>query len=572
MAAPTPSPYHLKLLEARRAFEAGPRADVLKALARELADVLAWLGSEVGQGALGSDHAAAVMAGLRRTLARVADRLATVLDAEALAALELAARYAEDATAALVRPVAPQLVTQVTFASVPELAVEGLFVRRGLQQTTYRALLRRGAARSMPTFETMIVRAVATGQTGESLAADLATALGRVDPLVRKAAARATSPYGRLMKRRLLAEAASEVNPEALTAARRLWYEARRIAVTEMNVAHAEGSRAAAVRSPVVDLLRWRVSGRHDGLLTSPDVCDYYRFANLHGYGVGLYHPGAFPALPHPHCACHGAHVLRPVERWGGEARPLPEHLGDIDAQVRRKAEAAGQRAMSDAEWERESAKGHVGARLAVRMARAEDGAAGLVVPLPGGGYNAAPFNKGRPRGMPRVQMDMLSEDHLPMLRHYETLTTRFPWAEYEKDAAGIWRHPSAPRKSEDDLLVERLLVGEGKRLVSLPENFTGQLEGVQPPDFEVDGMIGQGKVRRPVTGDPMKKTLHIMRAERRAGPHMVLVFDSGAEVDVVKLREQAGRVFALDNILHAVSVYRIEPDGSVRLLFRADR
>ena len=280
---------------------------------------------------------------------------------------DLAAQYAEEATAALVRPVAPQLVTQATFAAVPDLAVEGLFVRRGLGQTTYRALLRRGAARAMPAFETMITRAVATGQTGDSLASDLAGALARVDPLVRQAAARSTTPAGRLLKRRLMVEAAD--NPEALTAARRLWYEARRIAVTEMNVAHAEGSRVAAVRSPVVDLLRWRVSGRHDGLPSSPDRCDVYRYADLHGFGPGLYHPAAMPALPHPHCACHGAHVLRPVERWGEAARPLPVRLGSVRA-ARARAERAGGRRMGDAEWAREAGGALALAKVVLRAAR----------------------------------------------------------------------------------------------------------------------------------------------------------------------------------------------------------
>lgn len=372
------SPYHQRLYRARHELDAGPRADVLRAVAEHYADLIADLagqtmnvdGIEVSRGPLTPDDADRIVRALRDALRRLTDRLAGAIDREAQAAIELAVTAAEEAAASIVKP-GSGLLVHADFAAVPERAVEGLFVRRGLDDGyTYAALLRRGAARAQPLFEGLVARAVTTGQTGDELTRDLAAALADVDPLVRTAARRATGANGRLLKRALLREARLDPNPDVLPAARRLWYEARRVAVTEVNVAFAEADRAASAVSPVVDLLRWRVSGRHDGLKTGACSCDFYRTADLHGYGPGLYHPRAYPALPHPHCACRAEHVLRPASDWGTPKRPLPERVGAYDPAARAQAERDRGQPFGDAQWARVSGAGRERALLALRAAR----------------------------------------------------------------------------------------------------------------------------------------------------------------------------------------------------------
>jgi len=122
-------------------------------------------------------------------------------------------------------------------------------------------------------------------------------------------------------------EFSSMTDGDTLQRARKLLYDARRIMVTEINTAYFEADRVATMRSPVVDLVKWQVSGRHFSIPSSPDVCTLYYQGNYHGYGPGVFHPANLPSKPHPHCACSTIPVVRPPAEWDNPPRPVPDAL-----------------------------------------------------------------------------------------------------------------------------------------------------------------------------------------------------------------------------------------------------
>ena len=106
------------------------------------------------------------------------------------------------------------------------------------------------------------------------------------------------------------------------TAMKKMLFDVDRIARTEINNAYTEADRAGAERSPVIKGIRWTLSGRHEGLPSSPDICDVYAEMDDHGMGAGVYFAETLPARPHPFCLCNILFEMRTPEEWG---LPKPE-------------------------------------------------------------------------------------------------------------------------------------------------------------------------------------------------------------------------------------------------------
>ncbi|MGH7577929.1 MAG: hypothetical protein ACREM1_22765, partial [Longimicrobiales bacterium] len=105
---------------------------------------------------------------------------------------------------------------------------------------------------------------------------------------------------------------------------------ARLIARTEpMNAEHEAGIQAA-IASPVVAAIQWRLSGRHP----VRDQCDDLAHGDWFGLGPGIYDPRQVPRRPHPRCLCLRTHVLRSPEEWGAERGPLPALRSDAAARI----------------------------------------------------------------------------------------------------------------------------------------------------------------------------------------------------------------------------------------------
>jgi hypothetical protein len=114
------------------------------------------------------------------------------------------------------------------------------------------------------------------------------------------------------------------IRPTQMRDVRTLFYDARRIQVSEMNNALREANTEGLRESPVVLAAKWEVSGRHD--LGDPDECSVLHTADYYGFGPGMYPPDKFPLAPHPHCQCHQAGPVRfrPPREWGRPKPPAP--------------------------------------------------------------------------------------------------------------------------------------------------------------------------------------------------------------------------------------------------------
>ena len=108
-------------------------------------------------------------------------------------------------------------------------------------------------------------------------------------------------------------------------AARKLRYEATRIARTESARAHTAAQVASVQDVAGVDALEWTLAGSHP----VEDICDVYASADLYGLGPGRYPVDNPPMLPaHPNCLCYLAPVItaESIKRdLRGEPRPEPD-------------------------------------------------------------------------------------------------------------------------------------------------------------------------------------------------------------------------------------------------------
>lgn len=176
-------------------------------------------------------------------------------------------------------------------------------------------------------------------------------------------------PVDQLAKRiRPFMDGASAFSPEELAdlrrvprskreAARKLAYNANRIAVTEMaNVAH-DVETLVAQKAPMVKAMRWELSpvrGTQDG---KPDECDVLAGQDFYGLGTGIYPVYKLPRRPHPHDRCWISPITRLEGEWD-DPKPNPdlivEYPSDVGLELsppgmRRRSKARAWRVITDA-------------------------------------------------------------------------------------------------------------------------------------------------------------------------------------------------------------------------------
>jgi hypothetical protein len=245
-------------------------------------------------------------------------------------------------------------VVQVSFAEIPAQAMQRMVLRRNLARSTgltgfsgtFKTLIQNGLQEQAALFDNMLERAVGTGISQTQLTKQIAAALAQNDPDVARAL-RSLGPRGG----RTRAAIAQGVSVEQLgrtnvARARALLRRSQLIAIHEINSAFDESEKMAAAKSPVVQAVKWQVSGRHAGLWSSPDICDLAAEADTYGLGPGVYPPEACPSLMHPRCGCSTVKVLRRPEEWG---KPRPKY-GKPKKQTKKSTNAAMSKAHVTAE------------------------------------------------------------------------------------------------------------------------------------------------------------------------------------------------------------------------------
>lgn len=324
--------YEQALNDARSALfdpRTGLAPDAIRRLYATYADALVRIYTAIERGTLNSQQLqrqSAIAQAIVRELARLSSQLGNALDSDTMEIAGLATEGHAIALAAAAEAVGVELTT--SFAAVPERALRAMMVRRGFgQATTFQTLVNRRIKDAAAEVDVYVGSAFARGVGADRAVKDLAIIMAREDPTLLAAVRRLGPRGGRLVSE--IAIGAPVVPPDQVASAKSLFSDARRIYVSETNTAFMEADRLAAVESPVVDVMEWQTSGRHEGLPTSPDECDVYELADLHGLGPGVYYPETLPARPHPNCGCTTRTKTRRPSQWNEPKRtPLrPSNL-----------------------------------------------------------------------------------------------------------------------------------------------------------------------------------------------------------------------------------------------------
>jgi hypothetical protein len=324
--------YNEAVTEARqRLVQGGLTAEVVQRIRQALAESLIRLVGEAEAERLTPQRLENLRQSLDAALQQYRDQAVVVLEQGRRDAIELAVQgHTAGLSAVADQTAAGSIAVGESFTDVADTVLEVQAVRRGEGVVgTMQTLITRGVQEAADDIDEQLGRIVDQGVDNETVAEDIARILARDNPDLQET----------------LNEIATgtdvDIDPEAdpvaldkddLDAARRVEYDARRIAVSETNSHYHEADVVAAVQSPVVDLVRWRTSMLHtEDKRYVPDVCDYLEQADLYGYGQGLYHPAAAPSLVHPHCQCRYETVLKDPEDYGTGNRDLPDEA-DLDA------------------------------------------------------------------------------------------------------------------------------------------------------------------------------------------------------------------------------------------------
>ncbi len=214
----------------------------------------------------------------------------------------------------------------MSFVGVSKEAFESLFIRREMGLTSsYKSLSVAQIRSTGRTIEKALERMVLKGDSWQRATQRIIDGLTTGDDELRKMAksmARQSRGLGNWLE-----NATDEADLEAIKAARKIAYDARRIARTEVAHAFHEADRAVSARSPVVKGIQWNLSPRHP----EPDICDVYALTDFHGMGPGVYPPEYLPPLPHPHDLCFMTHVLWAPGEWR-KPHPPPQAPATLKA------------------------------------------------------------------------------------------------------------------------------------------------------------------------------------------------------------------------------------------------
>lgn len=180
-----------------------------------------------------------------------------------------------------------------------------LIAARPANAATFQTLIRRHLEEAAPAVDSLINAAVVRGVSTRRLTKDLTA-------LMTDAVPPPTALYG--------------LPYSDLSGLGTIRSDAERIAVSEtLNALRESNARGMAV-SPIVLGAQWCLSGRHDGLRSSPDECDVLAELDFYGMGPGWYPADHWPFSPHSRCGCYQCRTrFRPPSDWGSPKPDAPE-------------------------------------------------------------------------------------------------------------------------------------------------------------------------------------------------------------------------------------------------------
>ena len=344
--------YNEALAEARqRLVEGGLTAEVVQRIREALAESLVRLVNEAGAGRLTEERLEALRESLDTALQDYRDQAVVVLEQGRQDAMDLAVQGHTAGLTAVLEETgqAGSIAVAETFTDVPDRVLEVQATRRAEGVVDEMAtLVNRSVQDAADEIDEELGRIIGQGVDNKTVAKDIARLLAGDDQEMLDTLDQMGVGTGVDIDPDADPEALDE---DALSRAKQLEYDGRRIAISETNSHYHEADVVAGVQSPVVDLLRWRTSQLHTAEKRYvPDVCDVMEEADLYGYGEGLFHPAAAPTLMHPHCQCRYETVLKDPEDYGTGNRDLPESA-EVSEEAMRDALSGidGERSITDA-------------------------------------------------------------------------------------------------------------------------------------------------------------------------------------------------------------------------------
>lgn len=211
------------------------------------------------------------------------------------------------------------------FEGVNDAVYRNLAIRRGAP--TFQSLLnRRIQGPMLDQIDTFLGSAVQRGISTRQATVDLARLMASDSPTlirhVNKVPANSTvhsfGGYGKLDYERY------GIPAHQVAQVKSIFYDARRIAMSEINNTLREANSEALIASPVVKAAKWQRSGRG----TNACECDVLSSMNAYGFGPGFYPVEYWPAAPHPHCGCYQGEVLQRMPSEWGKPRVTPPPIG----------------------------------------------------------------------------------------------------------------------------------------------------------------------------------------------------------------------------------------------------
>ena len=333
---------------------AGPKADALDRMYHAYAQMLVDIQADSDTGRITADRADALRASVGERLEQLQGRLSASITEAERGVIREAVRAHRQAADEVASMASVSIDIGEQWAKVPTRVFEQSLQRRGIAGAeTLQSIIRRNIQNAADDIDRAINSAIGRGVSWRELTVTIADEMARDDPALAQALQEVEASDLPFSKSDIpVTEVAERLGLEGddLRRAKSLIYDARRIAVTEINTAYDEADKTSAAVSPVVDLVRWRTSSRHAGLPSSPDVCTVLEKQDIHGFGPGLYHPSRCPSHPHPHCMCRVETVLREPQDYGGPTkRSIPGQPNVSDERMREALESLeGDRTVTD--------------------------------------------------------------------------------------------------------------------------------------------------------------------------------------------------------------------------------
>jgi hypothetical protein len=335
-----PSQIYLETILAARHNLISVGQDTIAEIEKAYAELLLGISNRYYLGELTHDRAASLAASIEEELKKYGSASMKALSKGALDGASFGAKAHKYAIAKTLASVGVAVDFGDTFDAVPGAALEALATRRvfnGGYAKLLATIQKRGLTKAADSIDTYLVEAVGQGLSAGDATKGLAHLMRESLPVESKGIAKLLGPKGGFKKGLtpdVLKYLKSAKAGEAVKGARSLMSDARRIAVSEINAAHHEADAIASARSPLIDNVRWQVSGRHPNLPSTPDRCDILAAEDYYGLGKGVFPSTAIPPLPHPYCLCKTFPIIKPIAEWGLESTTAVEPKSPVQADV----------------------------------------------------------------------------------------------------------------------------------------------------------------------------------------------------------------------------------------------